>query len=93
MLLDMNWVDLNDPAAKALQCAAGESLADVRGWVGRWATERYGGGAGEAEAQQAWGLLAATVYSAEQGRGTDAQDQADALTSCERPLAAHLPVH
>ena len=43
--------------------------------------QRYGGGAGYDEAHQAWSLIINTVYGKIQGKHTDAQDQADALTS------------
>ena len=86
-LMDANWVTVGDPKAEAVACtgpaaAAGqERFVDVDAWVSRWATQRYGGGAGETAAQEAWALLASTVYGAVQGRGTDAEDQADGLTS------------
>ena len=81
LLLDTNWVIVGDPAAEAITCSAGEASVDVGAWVSSWALQRYGSGPGEDDAQEAWKLLSSTVYGSVQGKGTDGQDQADALTS------------
>lgn len=74
-------VDDEKAAAISCQAAASEALLDVDEWVSAWARQRYGSGPGEHAAQEAWKILSRTVYSDVQGKGTDGQDQADALTS------------
>ena len=83
--MDTNWVTVGDDAAGKLSCDIGadqQALIDIPGWVRAWARQRYGGtGAGYDESLQAWELIVRTVYSQNQGKHTDKQDQADALTS------------
>ena len=86
-LMDTNWATVGGHVGapdQKLRCdvsADRQALIDIPLWVSAWAMQRYGGGAGYDEAHQAWSLIINTVYGKIQGKHTDAQDQADALTS------------